>query len=145
MQKNLIIYSILIAGLCIGGAIVISRKNTVVETFMQNDVLSTIPTIQAPTSGTSTIENGMQYIDITARGGYSPRIIIAKSGIPSTIRMHTENTFDCSSALVIPALGFNDYLKRTGVKEIAVPSEKAQGTLHGLCSMGMYTFDIVFE
>lgn len=95
--------------------------------------------------GEPVIENGVQYIDITARGGYSPRITKAKAGVPTVIRMATKNSYDCSIALVIPDIDYQEYLPQTGVTEIEVPAEKAVGTLQGLCSMAMYQFQIEFE
>jgi len=94
---------------------------------------------------TSIVEDGVQYVDITARGGYTPRVTKAQAGMPTVIRMKTENTFDCSMALVIPDLNYQSYLKQSGVEEIEVPADKAQGTLEGLCSMAMYHFTIEFE
>jgi len=91
------------------------------------------------------IENGVQYIDITARGGYTPRVTKAKAGIPTVIRMKTEYTYDCSTALVIPDIGYRSFLSQTGVEEIEIPIEKTKGTLRGMCSMAMYHFEIDFE
>lgn len=100
-----------------------------------------------PTSvtGEATIVDGVQYVDITARGGYTPRITKAQAGMPTVIRMKTEDTFDCSMALAIPDLGFQKYLQPSGVEEIEVPLDKTHGTLRGLCSMAMYNFEVVFE
>ena len=93
----------------------------------------------------ATIEDGVQYVDITARGGYFPRTTRAQAGIPTVIRMKTDNTYDCSLALVVRDLGYQRRLNPTGVEEIEVPVEKAQGTLKGMCSMAMYHFSVVFE
>lgn len=95
--------------------------------------------------GEAVIEDGVQYIDITARGGYSPRTTKAKAGVPTIIRMKTKNTYDCSAALVIPDIEYQSFLPNAGVTEIQVPAEKAQGTLRGMCSMAMYNFEINFE
>ena len=88
---------------------------------------------------------GEQIIEITAHGGYSPRLITAKAGIPTTIRVTTTETYDCSVSLVIPKLNYRNFLSPSGTEEIKIPAEKAQGTISGLCSMGMYSFKIVFE
>lgn len=95
--------------------------------------------------GTAVVENGVQYVDITARVGYAPRRIVAEKGRDTVIRIHTQNTYDCSSAVVIPSLGYEARLEPTGVAEVPVPAAKAQGTLEGLCSMGMYRFSVIFE
>lgn len=106
------------------------------------------PRTDSVTSGsapTASIVEGVQYIDISAKGGYSPRIVSAKAGVPTTLRVATRGTFDCSASLVIPALSYQKFLPASGVEEIQIPAEKAQGTLQGLCSMGMYSFKVVFE
>lgn len=101
-------------------------------------------------SGTTTVPtavmvDGKQVIDITAKGGYSPRVVEAKAGVPTVLRVNTNGTFDCSSSLVIPSLGYQKFLKSSGTEEIAISADKAQGTLQGLCSMGMYGFQIKFQ
>lgn len=94
---------------------------------------------------TATIVDGVQIIDITAKGGYSPRIVNAKAGIPTILRVSTSGTFDCSSSIVIPKLSYQKFLKPSGTEEIKISAEEATGTLQGLCSMGMYNFQIRFE
>ncbi len=98
-----------------------------------------------PRVASATTEDGVQYVDIVARGGYTPRTTQAVAGTSTIIRLHTEGTYDCSSAVVIPALGFEAVLGPNGVREVPVPADKAHGTLEGLCSMGMYRFSVVFE
>ena len=95
-------------------------------------------------SATATIVGGVQYVDITAKGGYSPRVIEAKAGMLTVLRMKTSGTFDCSASLVIPKLSYQKFLQPSGTEEINIPSEQAQGTMQGLCSMGMYNFQIKF-
>ena len=88
---------------------------------------------------------GKQIIDITAKGGYSPRVILAQAGMPTVLRVATRGTFDCSASLVIPKLSYQKFLSPTGTEEIAISPEQAQGTMQGLCSMGMYNFQIKFQ
>ena len=96
-------------------------------------------------SGTATIVDGIQYVDISAKGGYSPRVVTATAGLPTVLRVPTSGTFDCSASLVIPKLSYQKFLQPSGTEEISIPGEKAQGTMQGLCSMGMYNFQIRFE
>lgn len=98
-----------------------------------------------PAAPAAVIENGRQIIDITAKGGYSPRVVNAKAGVPTILRVNTSGTFDCSSSLVIPKLSYQKFLPPSGVEEIVISAEEAQGTLQGLCSMGMYNFQIRFQ
>jgi Cu+-exporting ATPase len=90
-------------------------------------------------------EDGVQIISMTARGGYSPRLVNAKAGIPTKIEMATNGVYDCSSALSIPALNYRAQLPSTGTTVIDVPAQEKGSTLTGLCAMGMYTFDVRFE
>ena len=92
----------------------------------------------------STVE-GTQIIDITAKGGYSPRVVTAKAGMPTILRVSTRGTFDCSARLVIPKRSYQKFLQPSGTEDIAISAEQAQGTLQGLCSMGMYNFQVKFQ
>ncbi len=100
----------------------------------------------APIDGANvSIENGIQYIDISAKGGYSPRVNIAQAGIPTKLKVATSATFDCSASLTIPSIGYRTILPPSGTTEINIPAQEAGTTLQGLCSMGMYSFTIQFE
>ena len=94
---------------------------------------------------TATITDGKQIIDISAKGGYSPRKVVAKAGITTILRVSTKGTFDCSASLVIPKLSYQKFLQPSGTEDIAISAEQAQGTIQGLCSMGMYNFQIIFQ
>lgn len=130
-MKQAIIYTAIV-GLLIGGTFAVLSKNK---------------TGEGPASPATnvTIEEGVQIIDIQAKGGYSPKRTVAKAGVPTVIRMNTSGTFDCSSAFMVPALDYRANLPATGVTEIEVPAQAAGTTLEALCSMGMYTMSISFE
>lgn len=91
------------------------------------------------------VANGRQVITIVARGGYLPRDSIAKAGIPSVIRIVTQNTFDCSRALFLPSLGVQKILPATGTAEFELPALKAGTEFYGVCAMGMYAFRITMR
>jgi plastocyanin domain-containing protein len=88
--------------------------------------------------------NGTQIIELKAKGGYTPRVTLAKAGIPTILRMNTNGTFDCSSSIRIPSLGISKNLPQTGLTDIDLGIQKA-GTFQGSCGMGMYPFEIRFE
>ncbi len=92
-----------------------------------------------------TIVNGIQIIEIAARGGYTPRQTIAKANVPTVIHMKTNGTFDCSSSVVIPSIGYSSTLPVTGTTNIDVPAQKTGTILKGMCGMGMYNFNISFS
>jgi len=86
-----------------------------------------------------------QIIDLTAKGGYSPSVINAAADKDTILRVNTNNTFDCSTALTIPKLGVQKNLPSTGKTEIALGIQKAGAEINGTCSMGMYSFKIKFS
>lgn len=91
-----------------------------------------------------TIVDGVQIVEIRAKGGYLPRTSVAKAGIPTILRVDTNGTFDCSSALRVPSLKVSENLPMTGTTDIPL-GELAVGTLDGNCGMGMYPFQITVE
>ncbi len=91
------------------------------------------------------IENGVQVIDIAVKGGYSPNRIEAKAGVPTQIRFATNGTYDCSSVVAIPALGFQESLPATGTRVVTLGADQATGVLKGQCGMGMYNFQVSFN
>lgn len=90
------------------------------------------------------IRDGVQYITITARGGYSPRVSAAQANMPTKLIVKTNGTYDCSAALVIRSIGYQKILPQTGEEVIDLGTPQA-GTIKGLCSMGMYSFSIDFN
>lgn len=93
----------------------------------------------------SVIKDGIQYITIDAKGGYSPRSSNAKAGIPTKLIVKTNGTYDCSASLVIRSLGFQKILAQTGEEVIDIGTPKAGVPLQGVCGMGMYNFLINFS
>lgn len=91
------------------------------------------------------IVNNQQIIELKAKGGFSPTTSVAKAGIPSILQISTNGTYDCSSAVSIPSLGYRKNLPATGVENIEIPAQKAGTSINGTCSMGMYSFSIAFE
>lgn len=91
------------------------------------------------------IENGAQVVAVTAKGGYAPSNSVAKANTETVLQVTTRGTFDCSSALVIPSIGYRTNLPPSGVTNIAIPPQKPGTVLQGTCSMGMYNFAINFQ
>ena len=129
MQKNIII-SILVSAILIGGTL-----------YFVSD-RSTSPSGEIAQSQNVEVRDGMQYVTITAKGGYSPRLTEIKGGLPTKLVVKTNGTYDCSASLVIRSVGFQKILQPTGeeIIDLGIPQsgEKVQGT----CGMGMYSFQI---
>ncbi len=90
------------------------------------------------------IRDGVQYVTINARGGYSPAVSTAQANIPTKLVVKTNGTYDCSAALVIRSIGYQKILPQTGEEVIDLGTPQS-GTLRGLCSMGMYNFSVNFR
>ena len=122
--------SIITAGLLIGGAFLLSNSGGTLKTSQANNV---------------SVVDGKQVIEIGAKGGYAPKVSLAKAGVPTVLRVQTQGTFDCSSALTIPSIGYKANLPPSGITEIKVPAQKTGATLQGLCAMGMFNFQVRFN
>ena len=93
----------------------------------------------------SEIKDGIQYITINAKGGYSPKVSVAKADIPTKLIIKTNGTYDCSASLVIRSIGFQKILSQTGEEIIDIGTPKAGQSLQGICGMGMYNFLINYN
>lgn len=88
--------------------------------------------------------DGIQYVTIEAKGGYSPKVSDAKAGIPTKLVIKTNGTYDCSSSLIIRSIGYQKVLPQTGEETIDLGTPEAGAPLQGTCGMGMYNFVINF-
>ncbi len=91
------------------------------------------------------IVDGKQVIEINAKGGYSPRVTLAKAGIATVLKVATKGTFDCSAALAIPSIGYRKNLPQSAETLVDLPAQESGSVLQGLCAMGMYNFQIRFN
>ncbi len=131
MQKNVII-SIVVSIVLIGGTLYfVSDKST------------------SSGSGGATqnteIRDGVQYVNITAKGGYSPRSSQVKAGIPTKLVVKTDGTYDCTASLVVRSVGFQKILQPTGEEIIDLGTPKSGEKIQGVCGMGMYNFALNFN
>ena len=128
---KLTVASIILALIFIGGAIIFARNGAKTDTAVSKNNVS--------------VADGKQIIEIDAKGGYSPSITIAKANISTVIKVKTQGTFDCSSALIIQSIGYRANLPPSGETLIEVPPQEAGSTLRGMCAMGMYNFSVKFN
>lgn len=126
------VIAIIVAVILIGGALYLVKgdnNNGVDKSATVNNV---------------SIVDDKQIIEIKAKGGYQPRISIAKAGIPTVIRFDTKGTFDCSSSVRIPSLNISKILPNSGTTDIEIENPEV-GIMQGSCGMGMYPFEINFQ
>lgn len=130
---NKIALSIVTLGLVIGIGII----------FL--DGLKGVETADVESGQNIEIRDGVQYITINAKGGYSPRVTAAAADMPTRLVVKTNGTYDCSTALVIRSIGYQKILPQTGEEIIDIGTSKPGASLQGTCSMGMYNFAINFN
>lgn len=127
--------AIIIAGIIIGGTILLTSKG---------GLTSNTQTAQEENIHNVSIVDGKQIVEIKAKGGYSPRISVAKANMPTILRFDTNGTFDCSASVRIPSMNVSKILPNSGSTDIDLGNPKL-GTLQGTCGMGMYPFEINFQ
>lgn len=123
---------IIIVLLIVGGTFILARENS----GGGNKI---------PQTNNSQIVGGKQIVNIRAKGGYSPIVSAVRANTETILRIETNNTFDCSSAVTIPALNYRANLPMSGIAEIFIPPQNSGTILQGLCAMGMYKFQLRFN
>lgn len=135
-MKNLI--TLVLVVLVVFGMFLVLKKGKPEERQNQS-----INYTKAPAQNVSIVD-GVQIVEIRARGGYSPRQSVAKAGLPTIIRFDSKGTFDCSASVRIPSLKISKSLDFSGSTDIDIGKPK-EGLMKGSCSMGMYPFEIDFQ
>lgn len=142
-MKKSAIYILIIAVVVVGIIWIAEKKETSGSLGGQKIDQNNNQVDNGPTNNVSTVD-GKQIIEIKAKGGYSPRITVAKANIPTILRFNTNSTFDCSSYIRIPSMKITKILSQSGATDIDLGSQQA-GKLQGTCGMGMYFFEIDFK
>lgn len=128
MNKNVYVILIIALAVAIGIIFFSGNKNTNTDQAQSVEIL-----------------DGVQYIRISAGGGYSPQVTKAKGGIPTKLIVKTDGTFDCSLSLVIHSINYQKVLPPTGEELIDIGTPKTGEQFQGVCGMGMYSFEIDFS
>lgn len=128
MTKNTIL-SIIISMILVGGTL-----------YYVSDKPEAISGGSVVESRNTEIIDGVQYVTITAKGGYSPRVTQISGGLPTKLIVKTNGTYDCSASLVVRSVGFQKILQPTGEETIELGIPKSGDKIQGVCGMGMYSF-----
>ncbi|MCK9344548.1 MAG: cupredoxin domain-containing protein [Candidatus Pacebacteria bacterium] len=134
MQKNTFI-SVVLSIAIVGGALYFVTKTP--EASLGN-------TEVAQTQNTE-MRDGVQYVTLAAKGGYFPKLSSIKPDIPTKLIVKTSGTYDCSASLVVRSIGFQKVLAPTQEEIIDLGTPKPGEKIQGVCSMGMYNFQIKAE
>jgi uncharacterized protein YdgA (DUF945 family) len=109
------------------------------------------PIVAAPAAAETTantsnvkVEEYLQTIEISAKGGYQPLLTVAKANLPVVINITTNETYDCSTSVVIPSINYRARLPFTGTTTVNMAPQQPNTEIVGTCGMGMYSFKIKF-
>lgn len=122
--------AVLVGALLIGGVILFSGHSS--------------PQVAGGAANNVSMVDGKQVIEVNVKGGYSPKLTVAKAGVPTVLKFNTNGTFDCSSSVRIPSMGISKTLPPSGSTEVDLGTPEV-ATVQGVCVMGMYSFQIQFK
>ena len=123
-----------------------SEKETAAETSGSETDTTAATDTTAETTSETTNPAGQQIVEVTARsGGYWPRKIEAKAGVPTILVMKSDGAYGCERAFNIPDLNISEILPENGQTEFDLGTQAKGTKLLGVCSMGMYYFQIFFN
>lgn len=111
-----------------------------VHTFQNySDALASTLLSKDPVTIATVNTEGVQEvtINVTSRG-YNSSVDSIKTGVPTRLKLVTNDTLGCSRAFTIPKLNYQVMLPLTGEEIVEFTPEKA-GVLSYTCSMGMYS------
>lgn len=128
-----------LAGSPLAASHLLANNSTTTSTAASTEAGGSGPSPDAPPN--ATVANGHQTITITATSdGYTPTVT-AKSGIPTTLVIRSQDAQGCIRAFTIPDRNLQKILPATGDTRIELGALTA-GTLDYVCGMGMYTGQI---
>lgn len=76
---------------------------------------------------------------------YEPDLVYAPADQPIRLTLVTDGVYSCSLAFAIPALDLLEVLENTGERVIEIPPQPAGTVMPFMCSMGMFTGQMIFE
>ena len=88
--------------------------------------------------------SGVQEIEITVKGGYSPDVVVVKEGRPVRLDFYRDETASCSEQIVFPDFGIARDLPAYRTTAIEFTPEEA-GEFTFTCGMRMLRGKLVVE
>ncbi len=89
-------------------------------------------------------ESGVQEIKVTVRGGYSPDVIVVKSGVPVRLNFYRDETSSCSEQVVFSDFGIVRDLPAFKTTPIEFTPDKT-GEFTFACGMNMLRGKLIVE
>jgi Cu+-exporting ATPase len=90
------------------------------------------------------VRGGIQEIEITVKGGYSPDLIRAREGVPVRLIFNRQESSDCTSRVVFPDFGVSRSLPAFGKTVVEFIPDRA-GRFGFACGMNMLHGTMVVE
>jgi len=90
------------------------------------------------------LRGGMQEVEITVKGGYSPNLIRVKEGVPLRLIFDRQENSDCSSRVVFPDFGVSKALAAFGRTTVELMPART-GEFGFACGMNMLHGMLVVE
>ncbi|TGE04281.1 cupredoxin domain-containing protein [Hymenobacter fodinae] len=100
---------------------------------------STHQTVSAVSSAT-----GVQQVDITVQGGYSPAVIEVEKGKPVQLHFHRNEEASCSEEVLFPDFGIRRELPAFQTTLVELLPQQA-GRFEFTCGMGMLRGSLVVK
>ncbi len=90
------------------------------------------------------VRGGVQEVEITVKGGYSPNLIRAQEGVPLRVVFDRQENSDCSSRVVFPDFGVSKSLAAFGRTTVELMPTSA-GEFGFACGMNMLHGTLLVE
>ncbi|HZC99371.1 MAG TPA: heavy metal translocating P-type ATPase [Actinomycetes bacterium] len=90
------------------------------------------------------VRGGVQEVEITVKGGYSPNLIRVQEGLPLRLVFDRQESSDCSSRVVFPDFGVSKALVAFGRTTVELLPER-RGEYGFACGMNMLHGTLVVE
>lgn len=90
------------------------------------------------------VEGGVQTVEITVKGGYSPNLIRVESGKPVRLRFDRQESSDCTAKVVFPDFRLSKSLAAFGTTTVELPPAEP-GEYGFACGMNMVHGTLVVE
>ncbi|MCH9702223.1 MAG: heavy metal translocating P-type ATPase [Actinomycetia bacterium] len=87
---------------------------------------------------------GVQKVDVTVKGGYSPNVIRVTEGVPLRLRFDRQESGDCTSRVVFADFGVSKTLPAFGTATLEFTPDKV-GEFDFACGMNMIHGTLVVE
>ncbi|MFJ7067804.1 heavy metal translocating P-type ATPase [Streptomyces sp. NPDC101115] len=95
-------------------------------------------------AGTARLEGGVQRVDVTVRGGYSPSLIKVREGVPLDLVFDRREAGECTSRVVFPDLRVGAGLPAHTRTTVRLNPDRS-GTFGFACGMNMIHGTLVVE